>query len=287
VSAEPERKWTRNLLGSFMDKRQGVSVARSLKYLFIGVFLASVLILLLVEFVFLSAGYISLSHFAIEVGLLTVIEAAVVLTACLIVRRAVVYPLAAEENTRTGTASIIDAIINPKLAKLAKRVAKPPRESEEESEEHYRRLFENATDCIYSISTDGRLSYLNPAFEKLTGWSREEWLEKNLAELVHHEDLAKAVEIFQKTSSGQMPPIYKLRIRTKSGEYRGREFVSTTLVEGGEVVGELGIARDVTEWWQTSEAFEKLEGLNKLLVDSIKKGMHPRSESGTLTEKRP
>lgn len=136
-----------------------------------------------------------------------------------------------------------------------------------ESEGRYRGLFENAPDSIYSISKDGRLTSLNPAFEKLTGWSREEWLEKNFAELIHPDDLAKAVETFQQASSGQTPPLYELRIRTKSGEYRVGEFVSTPLVEGSEVVGELGIARDVTKRRQTSEALEESEEMYRSLVD--------------------
>jgi PAS domain S-box-containing protein len=67
-----------------------------------------------------------------------------------------------------------------------------------ESEERYRRLFDEAPDVIYTISgEEGIITSLNPAFEKITGWSREEWIGKSFAGLVHPEDLRLAMETFE------------------------------------------------------------------------------------------
>jgi len=116
-----------------------------------------------------------------------------------------------------------------------------------ESETRYRRLIETAPDVIYTISWDGTFTSMNPAFEKITGWSREEWLNKPFAGLVHPNDLAKATETFYQAVRGETPPPYELRIRTKSGDYLVGEFISKPLIEKGQVIGELGIARDITE----------------------------------------
>ena len=132
-----------------------------------------------------------------------------------------------------------------------------------ESEIRYRRLVDTAPGVIYTISWDGTLTSLNPAFEKITGWLCSEWLNKPFAELVHPDDLAKAVETFQQTMRGEIPPPYELRIRTKSGDYLVGEFTSKPLIEKGEVIGELGIARDITERKQLEnklrEYIKKLE----------------------------
>lgn len=44
-----------------------------------------------------------------------------------------------------------------------------------ESGRQYRTLVEAAPDVIYSISSDGKIISLNPAFEKITGWKGEDW----------------------------------------------------------------------------------------------------------------
>ncbi|MEM3875123.1 MAG: PAS domain S-box protein [Candidatus Bathyarchaeia archaeon] len=120
-----------------------------------------------------------------------------------------------------------------------------------ESERRYRTLVEAAPDVIYSVSSDGRIISLNPAFEKITGWKCEEWIGKPFTELVHPEDLERAVESFQKTLAGK-PEVVELRVRLRSGEYLVGEFISVPLIEDGKIVGELGIARDVT----TRKAYE-------------------------------
>jgi PAS domain S-box-containing protein len=134
-----------------------------------------------------------------------------------------------------------------------------------ESERRYHRLVDTAPDVIYTISWDGTLASLNPAFEKITGWSREEWLNKPFAELVHPDDLAKAVETFQQTMRGDNPLPYELRIRTKSGDYLVGEFTSKPLVEKGEVIGELGIVRNITER-------KRAEAEYKTIVDTAMDG---------------
>jgi PAS domain S-box-containing protein len=136
-----------------------------------------------------------------------------------------------------------------------------------ESEKRYRRLVDAAPDVIYTIAWDGTITSLNPAFERITGWSRSEWLNKHFAELVHPDDLNKAVETFHQAMRGETPPPYELRIKTKSGDYLVGEFISTPLIEKGEIVGELGIARDITEHKKAEDALresnEKFKALYK------------------------
>jgi PAS domain S-box-containing protein len=128
-----------------------------------------------------------------------------------------------------------------------------------ESEERYRSLVEAAPDVVYTISAeDGSLTSLNRAFETITGWSRAEWLGKHFTEIVHSDDRTAAVETFQKVLRGEAPPLYQLRILSKSGEYLVGEFTSTPQVKGGKVVGELGIARDITERKRAEEALALL-----------------------------
>ena len=125
------------------------------------------------------------------------------------------------------------------------------------SEERYRSLVETLPDVIFSLSEDGTFTSLNSAFEKITGWSRAEWLGKSFVTLIHPDDLSLAMESFQKTLRGESPSLHKLRILSKFGEYYLGEFMSMPQIKDGKVVGEFGIAYDITERNRLEMALEK------------------------------
>ncbi|MCJ7586660.1 MAG: PAS domain S-box protein, partial [Candidatus Aminicenantes bacterium] len=128
-----------------------------------------------------------------------------------------------------------------------------------ESEERYRRLVETAPEVIYNLSAeDGTITLLNPAFERITGWSRAEWLGKPFMPLVHPDDLTLAMETFQQVSRGEATPPYELRILSKSGEYFIGEFTSFPHIEKRKVIGEFGIARDITERKKAEKEIQNL-----------------------------
>jgi PAS domain S-box-containing protein len=142
-----------------------------------------------------------------------------------------------------------------------------------ESEERYRRLVETAPEVIYSLSAgDGMIASLNPAFERITGWSRAEWLGKPFESLIHPDDLTLAMETFQQVLRGETPPSYELRILSKSGKYLIGEFKSVPNIEKGEVTGEFGIARDITERKRAEELLKKSEERFRTSVETLLEG---------------
>jgi len=156
-----------------------------------------------------------------------------------------VMPLDDEQGKRMGWVSVVRDITERKRAEEALR----------DSEERYRTLVETAPDVIYTVSAqDGTLTSLNPAFERMTGWSRAEWLDKPFAPLVHPDDLPHALETFRMALRGETPPPSELRILSKSGDYLVGEFTSRPQIQGGKVVGELGIARDITDRKRAEDA---------------------------------
>ncbi|MBS7646335.1 PAS domain S-box protein [Candidatus Bathyarchaeota archaeon] len=137
-----------------------------------------------------------------------------------------------------------------------------------ESEKRYRTLVEAAPDIIYTISSEGKIISLNPAFEKITGWKREEWIGKPFVEIIHPEDVPKAVENFQKTLAGK-PELVELRVRTGSGEYLIGEFISVPLIENGQIFGGLGIARDITNRKKYEESIQEICTFLNALLQAI------------------
>jgi PAS domain S-box-containing protein len=152
-----------------------------------------------------------------------------------------------------------------------------------QSEEQYRALIEMAPDIIYLIAQDGSFIALNPAFQRLTGWSPAEWLGKPFMSLVHPDDLRMAVQQHLQVLRGQTPPAYELRLRTRRGEYLVMEFRSTPRIENGRVIGAFGIARDVTERKRMEEALRASEERYRNLIENAKDMIYTHDLHGRFT----
>ncbi|MDW8048944.1 MAG: PAS domain S-box protein [Nitrososphaerota archaeon] len=142
-----------------------------------------------------------------------------------------------------------------------------------ERERRLQSILENASEVIYTLSNEGIVTSLNPSFEKITGWSREEWIGRPFSEIIHPEDLPLAIETFERTIRGEALSPYCLRILLKSGDFAVGEFTSMPLIDKGKIVGEFGIVRDVTERKRLEEriAYEKslLDALMETGPDAI------------------
>ena len=114
--------------------------------------------------------------------------------------------------------------------------------------DRYRSLVEAAPEVIFSLAVeDGSFTSLNPAFERLTGWPRDEWIGEPFTSLSHPDDVPRAVAHIHQVVLGDPPPPFELRIRCRSGEERSTEFAITPHREGDRIVRILGIARDITD----------------------------------------
>lgn len=131
-----------------------------------------------------------------------------------------------------------------------------------ESSERYHRLVAAMRDVVFTISPEGTFTSLNPAFETITGWTCAEWLGKEFVPIVHPDDLPVAVDEFHRILRGEEArPIFELRIHTKCRGYCVAEFLETPERQDGQIVGLLGIARDITRRKQADEALQAHEEL--------------------------
>src|SRR6266516_1038186 len=136
-----------------------------------------------------------------------------------------------------------------------------------DSEERYRTLVEGVRDIIFALSPEGTIASLNPAFETITGWRREEWVRRPFERLVHPEDLPLALELLGRVVRGELRPASQFRVRTAKSDYRVGEFSATTQLHEGRLVGILGIGRDVTERVQLEQQLrqaQKMEAVGRL-----------------------
>jgi PAS domain S-box-containing protein len=136
-----------------------------------------------------------------------------------------------------------------------------------QSEERYRSLVYSARDAIFTLSPEGSITSLNPAFETITGWKCEEWIGRSFTSIVHPDDQPLAVQNFKRMMQGEVAPVHELRIRTKKDTFVSGEFTITPQRLRDRVVGMIGIARDITERKKLEENLrqaQKMESLGTL-----------------------
>jgi len=137
-----------------------------------------------------------------------------------------------------------------------------------ESEERYRELFENANDIIYTHDLKGNFTSLNRSGELITGYSREETVKMNVADVIAPEYLDLAREMIKHKAAERVPTVYEIDIISKSGR-RVRLEVSTRLIfRDGKAVGVQGIARDLTERKDSEAALRETQALFNSFMDN-------------------
>src|SRR5215217_6652859 len=146
-------------------------------------------------------------------------------------------PLTDERDNVLGVIGVATDITDSRRAEVSIR----------ESEERYRELFENANDIIYTHDLRGNFTSLNRSGERITGYSREEAILMNVADVIAPDYLNLAREMIAHKASEKVSTVYEIDIITKDGR-RVRLEVSTRLIfTDGKPVGVQGIARDLTE----------------------------------------
>lgn len=132
-----------------------------------------------------------------------------------------------------------------------------------ESEDRYRGLVEAAQIIIFGVNSLGACSSLNPAFEAVTGWTREAWLGRPFADLVHPDDRGVTNEAFAQSLRGEAVPPFELRIGSATGGEVIVEILYAVRQSRGGDVTVSGSARDVTERRRAEDALRRTETLRR------------------------
>lgn len=116
------------------------------------------------------------------------------------------------------------------------------------TEQNYRYLFDNASDAMWVQDMKGNIVDANMACEKLTGFTREELLSKNVKEFVTGEFLEMAREVRRKLLSGEtIVQPYEQRLFRKDGTTGIMKMATSLVIIDGGAKGFQHVARDVTE----------------------------------------
>jgi diguanylate cyclase (GGDEF)-like protein/PAS domain S-box-containing protein len=151
-----------------------------------------------------------------------------------------------------------------------------------DSEERYRELFENASDMVYTHDLSGRLTSINRAAERLTGYTREEAMRMSVDDLVDPDDLPLLRSMLTRKLNGEVPTAYELAIRARDGRRVSLEVSTRLIVHDGKPYGVQGIARDITERKRAEELTRQSEERFRLLVEHSSDGIYLVGPDGVV-----
>ncbi|MDE3071074.1 MAG: PAS domain S-box protein, partial [Acidobacteriota bacterium] len=111
------------------------------------------------------------------------------------------------------------------------------------SESEIARLFDLSSDLLATLSPEGRLGLLNPAWEGLLGFTRDELRARALKELVHPEDLERTARQLHPDPAGPAS------FASFANRYRHRDGSWRWLLWNGRYEGDrwYATARDITD----------------------------------------
>lgn len=117
------------------------------------------------------------------------------------------------------------------------------------SEQQYRNLIESVREVIFQMDEEGRLMFLNPAWEDITQFKIQETLGRNFIDFIHHDDIDQAVAIFKKLCDCDITSFKgELRFYNKKGHFCWIELtIQSEVDETNNNLRFTGTLNDITE----------------------------------------
>lgn len=112
-------------------------------------------------------------------------------------------------------------------------------------EEERDRQFSMSLDLMCVAGTDGYFRRVNPRFEKLFGYTQEEFLSKPFFEFIHEDDRESTARMIERLGQGFDMVDFENRYRCKDGSVRWLEWTCPALEPGADLL--YAVARDITE----------------------------------------
>ena len=153
-----------------------------------------------------------------------------------------------------------------------------------EAQEDRNRILNLSNDLICVVNVNGHLRYLNPAFEKQLGYSKEELLESNLFTITPSGDKTIETILKDKLASNQENFTFESRLLTKQNETR---IIAWTAIAQTKDNLFYCIGRDVTKQLEIQKKIESSERRYRGLFERLHEGIMHSSTIGIIQSVNP
>ena len=146
-------------------------------------------------------------------------------------------------------------------------------------------ITDNLSEVIFRTDDKGRWIYLNPAWEKLSGFLVSDWIGKEPFRLVIPADRRNAQQISAQLASGEIAAAtLRQRFKHADGSTHHVDITAHRLVDDdGKFIGAVGNIRDVTEMVTQQDIIAASESRFRRIAESAPVGIFRADRRGHLT----
>lgn len=159
------------------------------------------------------------------------------------------------------------------------------------AEQKYRSLVDHNLDGVFTVSLDGKILEVNPAGQKLSGYSEKQMTHRSVFDLIPEEDVQKFKTLFHKTtSSGVALESLDCRFIHSKGYSITTQIKTIPIVINTEITGVYVITRDISEQAENAETIkymafhDHLTGLynRRALLNDLEDYIKKNKKTGTF-----
>ena len=137
--------------------------------------------------------------------------------------------------------------------------------------EKLRIMFDSIKDAVIVSDMSGTILEVNDAALQISGWSREEFVNKNAIEILAEKDRDAAIESIMKQAEGEVTmETAECTLILSGGKELEAEFTASLMRDAeGNPMGTITVARDITERKQMQEELRKTAEKLRIVIESI------------------
>lgn len=133
----------------------------------------------------------------------------------------------------------------------------------------FQSLIEHSVDAIALVDSQGKLLYLSPSIQRVSGYAAEELLGRMSLDFVHPDDQEKTMAVLGAVVQQPGASLtVEYRLRHKDGSWRWMEATATNMLHDPQIGAIIGNFHDITERKRADEAIRASEAKFRGFFDS-------------------
>lgn len=142
------------------------------------------------------------------------------------------------------------------------------RKNMQEQESYYKLLTENSLEILIRSDIDGKFLFVSSYCEELLGYTANELIGSSILELIHVDDINRALENRKMVISGEGNGLVSFRIKHQLGHYVWIESLCKPIFNENNIVTEvISVFRDISERKKAEEEIQNREKTYRDIVE--------------------